>query len=71
MIEISINQAGARGQASDFQAYVSEKSLSFWALRAQWNLQLVKEMMIQLLKKDALVMEISQFRTVSPPANMV
>lgn len=66
--EISISQPGASGHAEDFQAYTCWKSGSFWALIDLWNRQLVKEMMIQLQKKEALVMEINQFKTTRPPA---
>lgn len=68
--EISINQAGARGHKVDLHAYISVKSGSFCASSVRWNRQLTNAMMIQLVKKEALVIEISQFKTVSPPAKV-
>lgn len=69
-IEINISHAGARGHSEDFQAYISVKSGSFCAFSTRWNRQLTKEMMIQLVKKEALVIEINQFKTVKPPADI-
>ena len=63
-----MSQDGARGHMDDFHAYISENSSSFCARSAIWNRQLVKEMIIQLVKKEALVIEINQFKTFEPPA---
>lgn len=69
-IEINVSQAGASGHNEDFQAYISVKSGSFCASSVRWNRQLTKAMIIQLVKKEALVIEISQFKTVKPPADI-
>ncbi|GMG53254.1 unnamed protein product [Aspergillus oryzae var. brunneus] len=68
MRETNMSQAGVEDQNVDFHPYVSLNSISFWALGAQWKCQLVKAMMPQLVKKDALLIAISQFSTVTPPA---
>lgn len=67
-MELIINQAGASGHSDDFHAFTSVKRGSFCASNARWNRQFTKEMMIQFVKKEALVIEINQFKTVKPPA---
>lgn len=66
-----INQDGASGHNVDFHAYISVKSASFCAFSVQWKHQFVKEMIIQLVKNDALVIESNQFRTCTPPAIVI
>ena len=68
MRETNMSHAGAVGQNVDFHPYASVNSWSFCALRAQWKRQLVKAIIPQFVKKDALLIAISQFSTVRPPA---
>lgn len=67
-VDMTISHDGARGHNVDFHAYISVNSVSFCAFRVQLNRQFVKEMIIQLVKKEALVIESNQFRTCAPPA---
>lgn len=66
-----MSHPGARGHADDFHAYTSVNRGSFCALRAAWKRQFVNEMMIQLQKNEALVMEINQFNVSRPPADEI
>lgn len=65
-MEIVISQMGAVGHATDFHAYTCEKSASFCAASAWWNRQEVKEIMIQFMKNEALVIDNSQLNTSAP-----
>lgn len=68
MVEMTSTSTGARGQKFDVQPYSCSKRGFFWALTAARKRKDVKPMIAQLVKKDALVMAMSQFRTSFPPA---
>jgi hypothetical protein len=64
--ETASDTVGARGHRVEVQVYCSPKRLRFWALTAAWKRNEVRAITAQLVKKDALVMETSQFRTRFP-----
>jgi hypothetical protein len=66
MSETASDTVGARGHRVDVQVYCSPNRLRFWALTAAWKRNEVRAITAQLVKKDALVMETSQFRTRFP-----
>jgi hypothetical protein len=68
MDEMTRTMIGARGQKFDFQPNSCWKRGFFWAFTAARKRKDVKPMIAQLVKKDALVMAMSQFRTSFPPA---
>jgi len=55
--------AGARGHSVDDQVYGLANKFRCWARRAEWKRKEVSAITAQFVKKEALVMETSQLRT--------
>jgi uncharacterized protein YjcR len=57
------DRMGAKGHRVEDQVYCSSNRLRFWTRRAEWKRKEVSAMTAQFVKKEALVMETSQLRT--------
>lgn len=66
MVEMISTTTGAKGQNVDLHPYCCSKIDVFCALIAARKRNDVKAMMDQLMKNEALVIEINQLRTSSP-----